>query len=474
MSTNKMKNSTLFHALSMLLLAGAMLTACSSDESTPEPTITQIEAGKTYHIRINAAKGGSTRALAEVGNAINATWETREKIYVKYNDSWFGGFLQPQPDTEDPSWAWLSGDITSTTSFPLPTYLTLQFPRNGVIDYTGQVGTLADIAAKYDYATARAWIVKVNGQVEGPIGTNVEVSEIRAAESVTFANQQAIVKFTLKDNQATPATINASSLRISATDLKTTENTTGDITITPNSPTDVIYAALSGINNAQVTLTANVGGNFYTYQKEGVTLSNGNYYNIEVQMHSLTYPKPLNEVTTDYIGSVVGANGYVYPNANAATTAGTTAVAMIAYVGSASNCTHGLAIALTDENGGNAMLKDNAQSFIDKKSNVTYDENPADETPAVIVGTWRLPYVNDWKYMFIGCGNGANIDDTTVNYTCFNAKLFTAIRDVIGGTTIGSGTYYWNGSSCTHFEEINVTPNWGDPGSAKLRACLAF
>ena len=74
------------------------------------------------------------------------------------------------------------------------------FPRKDW-NYTGQVGTLADIAQKYDYATA---VVKINGQDE---------SSVSSSFSAEFVNQQAIVRFTLKENDNL---INSSTLRIFA------------------------------------------------------------------------------------------------------------------------------------------------------------------------------------------------------------------------------------------------------------------
>jgi len=69
---------------------------------------------------------------------------------------------------------------------------------------------------------------------------------------------------------------------------------------------------------------------------------------------------PFASVTTEDIGKIIGADGNIYDNADAATAAGTTASAIIAYVGTAgsvdesSSTYKGLAIALTDANSGDA------------------------------------------------------------------------------------------------------------------------
>ena len=72
----------------------------------------------------------------------------------------------------------------------------------------------------------------------------------------------------------------------------------------------------------------------------------------------LTYPIALSDATSDYVGSVVTTDGYVYATVGAASAASKTAVAIIAYVGTAGSVDassasyKGLAIALSDANSG--------------------------------------------------------------------------------------------------------------------------
>ena len=67
---------------------------------------------------------------------------------------------------------------------------------------------------------------------------------------------------------------------------------------------------------------------------------------------ALTGPRALAEATTEDIGKIIGEDGKIYATKEAAEAAGTTAVAMIAYVGNdaETNSTykHGLALALKD------------------------------------------------------------------------------------------------------------------------------
>lgn len=435
-----MKN--IFNISAAVLMAGLALTACSGDEETIETKT--LLPNKTYTLTVNASKGNDeaasrmTRALSLVDNTLSASWATTERVYVLEGT----GTLTPSANAKTVK---LNGGITGISG-DVPLDLTLQFPREEV-DYTGQVGTIADIAAKYDYATAVANIANIEGE------------NISATAPVTFTNQQAIVKFTLKDRSSN--LINASWLRVSASNLKQTGVAAGDITITPASATSEIFAALKDINGSNILmLTAKVGDNYYVYTKDNVTFTNGEYKTIGVKMYPMTYPQDLDKVDAKYIGSVVGQNGKVYPDAAAATAACTTAVAMIACVGYIENCcAHGLAVALADESGTmNQMNQEAAGTACSSKTTVTG-------------GTWRLPTVSDWKNMLIGCGNGASSSGIKMNYTCFNAKLATV------GTAL-QNVWYWtlNDCSCVGFDgtEADFTKSNESSGTHNVRAVLAF
>ena len=439
-------------ALLATLVAGNVLTACSSDD-TPSADSHKIEGGKTYMMTVKASKGGEEagdasgrRALALDGSTIKATWATTEKVFVKYGENRFTGSLSPDANAAT---ATLNGSISADVDVPLPEDLTLQFPRQDM-DYTGQVGTLADIAAKYDYATATAHIDQISG------------SGISATSPVVFTNQQAIVRFNLQNTDG--AALNANSLRISATGLKKNGRETGDITITPAAATNEMFAALSGISSAQVTLTATVGSDTYLFRRNNVSFAHGQFHNITVKMHQVTYPITLTAVTSeDYIGSVVGQNGQVYATPTAASTAGTTAVAMIAYVGSIAavgdnepGCTHGLAIALTDD------AENNQAGAITTAAGHT----------AVSGGSWRLPSLKDWQYMVIGCSGATyNAGATSIDYTGLNAKLATM------GTALKNEGYWSNNpdnSPTFNGTMVDLTDTREATLTANVRACLAF
>ncbi len=359
---------------SLLLLPCLLLAACANDHGPAEEQTNVMEAGKAYSLSVDASKEGSaTRALSfdDADKSLSASWARGEKVYAcDRGDISFAGFIQP---LQEGAVARLNGSISPSCTLSLPIDLYLLFPRKEW-NYTGQKGTLSDIAANYDYASAPVSLYKLTE------------SSVGSAQSATFSNQQAVVKLSLHDASGSP--LSASSLRVSARGLVqsvsvshsgaaatttgsatySTDNACGDITITPTAATPTFWAALRGVESAPVvSLTTDVGGVTYVYRRTTpTTFAHGKPYVITVKMKPLTEGTALDDVTADHVGCVVGQDGKIYTTTAKAASAGTTAVAMIAYVGSAANCAHGLAIALADEQG--AMTQDAAREAASQKN----------------------------------------------------------------------------------------------------------
>jgi hypothetical protein len=265
---------------STLLLTGIVFAGCSSSDAPIEQPINPT--GK-YTMTVNASKGdnATTRALSIDGEGkLIASWATTEDVYVKKGDSWLSGSLKPQAAGES---SVLKGEI-SGAAIAASDVLSLQFPRT-TIDYTGQVGTLDNIAVNYDYATATTTVSSVSGNTF-------------TSSDASFANQQAIVKFTLQN--AYGETLAVDKLTVSATGLKTSDTATGNIVITPASATDVIYAALSGITDEKVTLTATKGSDTYALTTPStVSFTDGNYYTITAKLRPSIFYEPL---TFEWVG----------------------------------------------------------------------------------------------------------------------------------------------------------------------------
>ena len=165
--------------------------------------------------------------------------------------------------------------------------------------------------------------------------------------------------------------------------------------------------------------------------------------------------KPAAEATAEDKGKLIGTDGNIYADVAAATAAGTTAVAKIIYIGPTGHATynHGLALALTDEEGGTWWAAKDACS--------------AKNTSTPVTGaTWLLASKDQWDYML-----GAN-----------GAGSYTALRDgfsSVGGSNLQDAVYW----SCTendswHAGSYNfVLGSWGSDHkyyAVRVRACLAF
>ena len=157
--------------------------------------------------------------------------------------------------------------------------------------------------------------------------------------------------------------------------------------------------------------------------------------------------------TAEDQGKLIAANGNIYDTQAAATTAGTTAVAKIIYVGSStdnSTYTHGLALALTDESG--TMNWSTAQT------------TAAAHTPTVTDASWMLPSKDQWETM-ISAADG-----------------YTALRDgfsSVGGTNM-QADHYWSSTefgtySAWYYDFGKGDWDYGSKDYGRyVRACLAF
>lgn len=240
-------------------------SACSNDLALENDF-----QGGVITLTIDAQKGGQGQDTRGLTSSVQAIWSEGDQVTILNASGSSIGTMTPQ--TTGYASTKLNAKLTGTVKVDDP--LTLVFPRSER-DYTGQIGTLADIAAKYDYATAQVKVKYVNG-------TNA------SATDAVFTNQQAIVKFNLLDG-TTP--LNVTSLTISADGLKQNASTTGDITIAPTSATSEIYAALSGISNKTVSLTATDATDTYTYTSSAAkSFDDGKYYQVNVKMKKAFNP----------------------------------------------------------------------------------------------------------------------------------------------------------------------------------------
>ena len=157
--------------------------------------------------------------------------------------------------------------------------------------------------------------------------------------------------------------------------------------------------------------------------------------------------------TASDLGKVLCTDGSIYENVSAATTAGKTAVAVIAYVDETNK--NGLAIALADEASSNWST---AKSTCEGK------------TPTVTGAKWCLPSLDQWKQMFKANGG------SDANWSGLNTTITTA-----GGTTLQSNGNYWSSTNNNAPYRVALVGNGSanfdlafDSSEFQVRACLAF
>lgn len=444
-----------------MMLAAAVAACTLPEDLTPD----QPETPKTYTMTIKAAKGVDTKALTLSGNTLTASWKKGEAVTVKEGTSVLGT-LSAQSDGPTTT---LSGKLEER---PTGNELTLEFNKEfdpliqeNYHAYTNQDGTIDYIAQSIDYATAKTSIT-ING------------STITSSEPVVFSNQNAIAKFTLNDgnNPLIPSKLDVS---ITGSISYKGHNITGmpfaSFSFTPKG--DDLYFALPTLSNLEAkynktvsdvktSVSATVDGETYTYTKTGYPFEAGKYYDITVKM-TKQY-RTMDKATTNDIGKVIGADGKIYINADEASTAGTTAEAMIAYVGKVDGvCNYGLAISLTDVYEYQATLEQAQGDHIFPTWNSSH---------AVTGATWHLPTLKEWQYLLWG-----QEETGTTSINSFQTRLAAVGVALADGNEYGE--YFWSNTESTsenyekiiyHHDKYASIQESLNTQCWHVRGCLAF
>ncbi len=284
--------------MAVLLAIATGTAACSGDNDLDEPTTGTEETLQTYTLTVEATKGDdATRALSLDGTgALNATWTAGEKVTVQeyLEDDGTGespvptkyGTLTATAVSADGLSCTLAGEIRGR--FRKYQKLTLIY-NGGSAGPDGTKGTL-DYVAKYeDQSTA---VVSITGE---PAMDNV--SQTLETTPATFENQQAILRFTLRDlDGATLISPTALSVKRKEGGSRTLKDIPAG-TYTANGE-GVLYTSFPGGSGTIVLDATLADGSHRYYQKTGVTLENGKYYTIGVKMKKGNVD--LSALTSDY------------------------------------------------------------------------------------------------------------------------------------------------------------------------------
>ena len=467
-----------------LLMAGLTLGACSSDDNefSSQPVEPGVPQAQTFTMIVNASKGGdaATRGtLTENGTTITPAWEENDEVSV-YNvtkNADITGTLKAETAGTSTT---LKGDLTGTIEANDQLRLTYKSAN-----YDSQDGTLTGIAANCDYAIATVSVTTAGG---GTITTS----------DASFASQQAIVRFTLKNSDGS-STLSTTKLTVNANG--------STYTVTSASEASVMHVAIPGFSSKTVTLTANVGGKDYACVKNGVTLANGSYYRINAKLWDRI---ALSAATTDHLGFVVGADGYVYPTKAAAVAAGTTASGIIAYVGSAgsadasSTTYRGLAISMenaggsevgyvwSDTKGHQCVSQISGPEAYDTKDGIASTDMLVTSNGNYMAGAvcfehdhaaakaarnfstsrpagasdWFLPTIGQWNMIVKGLATKKEGQTVSVslNYqekNQFKASNLNSVITGAGGTAL-DGVRYWSATEQDNWYIFIINFYWGE------------
>jgi len=429
-----MKLNKIFLSMAALVFVGAMTAGCSSDELTAETPQLPDTAGGTVVTKVTVSldEHASTRALAANGTK---TFAAGDKIAVIYKNT-AGETMKAE------SAALNSFDILSSNSAKFSVTLTnpqANTPVRYIYPAAMAVAPIAtdaaiDDASTIDYtklATQDGTLTKLGSDFDLAVfdGTMTAQAVLPAAE---LKNPLTVGAFTIKNSGGTDVTNTITKLTIA--------DGTNTYTVSRTAADGPIYVAMKPVDNKTVTVSVTSNNNKYSDKSVSVTeLAKNKIYPINV---SLTARYPLavtsTSVSSEDLGSVIGADGKIYLNATAATAASpaTTAVAMITYVCSenaeSSPYNHGLALALSDANDGYFYWKteqsDAGHIWQTDRNNFTSesglqynsftpghntDTYPAFKAAMANNGTtkptncsdWFLPTAYQWNQMIDACKN---------------------------------------------------------------------
>lgn len=376
----------------------ALVTGCKQSADEPK----EPAKARTWHVSVEANKGdavktaGPCRVLGTDGTTVTAAWTAGDKVsaYNVTRSEALTGFLSAQSAG---SITTLSGDLTGTITNG--DVLRLEYLSPAYSSHDGTLtGTANSIDKVCDYAMATVTV------------TDASSSGITTTDAA-FANQQAIVKFTLSDSDGSALPSNPTALSVN--------DGTSDIVTLTNIPAStyaangagVLYVALPAMSDKNLTLTATIGADTYTYTKSGASFANGEYFAISVWMTQQSGGSALSGLfSVSATKQVMFSPGNLQYQASTGTWR--FAENQWDYVGDAnaniSNTYNGW-IDLFGWGTGNAPTKistsfSDYSNFIDWGMNVIYDDDVEYES-----GTWYTMSTNEWDYLFNTRDNASSL-----------------------------------------------------------------
>lgn len=302
-------------------LAALLAISCSKAVPEPEPLPEPTPAQQVYTMTVKASRA-YTKALEEDTSQtpykIVSTWSAGDVITVWTSDGTSKQYGELIAETSGSSTTF-RGTLSS-----LPAdgeELLLKYLSD---DYSAQDGTLTGSAESIDKVSDYA-LATVTATVDGTSVTSTEAS---------FVNQQAIVRFRLKDKNDF-SDLNATGFSISINGKS--------YTALPASATNVFYLAIPGcvLDNVPLTLTATTGSKVYRFSHKGnfvpTSFENGKYYTVSVALNEYTGSGTIEwlKIKASFGENCSAWHGwYVSQNGTISSTSTSDAIGVIAYTSS--------------------------------------------------------------------------------------------------------------------------------------------
>lgn len=457
-----MKLNKIFLSMAALAFLGAMTVGCSGDDLAAEtPQLPNTTNGTVVtKVTVSLDEHASTRALTEAGVK---TFEAGDKIAVIYKNT-AGETVKAE---SDPLQATNLHDAKKTASFSVTltnpkasTPVRYIYPAAMAADDVSATTPDNDATIKWtNLATQDGQLVTLGSNLDLAVFDGTMTAQGNLPELATLENQLTVGAFTIKNSGGTDVTNTITKLTIS--------DVTNTYTVSRTAADGPIYVAMKPVDNKTVTVSVTANNNKYSDKSVSVTeLAKNKIYPINVSL-TARYPLAVTaaSVSSDDIGSVIGVDGNIYLNATAAAAASpaTTAVAMITYVGSknaeSSPYNHGLALALSDANGGYIQwkkepsdaghTKQTDRNNFTSESGLQYNDatHNTDTYPAFKAAianngiaqptncsAWFLPTAYQWNQMIDACKNVLGTKNS-----------YEDLRDgfnSVGGTNMELGEYW--------------------------------
>ena len=295
---------TKFRTLAVLIITLAALTACSGDSEVlnDQPIVNPTEP-KTYTMTVQATKGdaAATRGLSLDGNTLNVKWNEGEEVIVAQDETTIGTLTAQASSSGTTT---LTGEVTGLDldkdiSFYLHSVNRRynEVPEN--IHDIEQKGVLLkpaegkdrSIETNYDFAACTVSKDKIS----------IDGTEISVAGGIALASRQAIVKFTLLDQNGNPLD-NVFRLKIKTpkgdyltlTSSYMNDPELGGEFYAEVASTNQVFMAVEMDGKQDVRLIAYIDkgdahDEYYFYDRENVEFKNGKYYEITVKMKPGVY-----------------------------------------------------------------------------------------------------------------------------------------------------------------------------------------